>query len=263
MPAAKAETGYNKGLQKQRADRMQVRVLYFGVLKDVVGRREERLQLEPGSDVGGLFAVCAGRFPGLEKHAASILFSRNQEFVSREESLQEGDEVALLPPVSGGAPSQTPSRAEVSRETEQIQSVCRLTQDPINARALAEELQQDQDGAVVTFEGIVRNNSGGRATQFLEYEAYEPMALAKMREICDELRAEFPVDRIGMVHRLGRLEIGEASVVIVVTSPHRKPAFEACRQAIDRLKRLVPIWKREYFTDGAVWVEGETKGGPR
>jgi molybdopterin synthase catalytic subunit len=238
---------------------MQVRVLYFGVLKDVVGRREERLQLEPGSDVGGLFAVCAGRFPALEKHAASILFSRNREFVSRDESLQEGDEVALLPPVSGGTPSQT----EVSREAEQIQSVCRLTRDPIDARALAAELQQGQDGAVVIFEGVVRNNFGGQATQFLEYEAYEPMALAKMREICDELRVEFPVDRIGMVHRLGRLEIGEASVVIVVTSPHRKPAFEACRQAIDRLKHLVPIWKKEHFTDGAVWVEGETNGAPR
>ena len=238
---------------------MQVRVLYFGVLKDVVGRREERLQLEPGSDVGGLFAVCAGRFPALEKHAASILFSRNQEFVSRDESLQEGDELALLPPVSGGSPSQ----AEVSRETERLASVCRLTRDPINTRALVEELQQGQDGAVVTFEGVVRNNSGGRATQFLEYEAYEPMALAKMREICDALRSEFPVDRIAMAHRLGRLEIGEASVVIVVTSPHRRPAFEACRQAIDRLKRLVPIWKKEYFTDGAVWVEGETKGAPR
>jgi molybdopterin synthase catalytic subunit len=233
---------------------MQVRVLYFGVLKDVVGRTEERLQLEPGSDVARLFVACARRFPALEKHAASILFSRNREFVGREESLAEGDEVGLLPPVSGGAPLQ----AEVSTGAERIQSLCRLTREPIDAGALVEELQQGQDGAVVVFEGVVRNNSGGRATQFLEYEAYEPMALAKMREICDELRAEFPVDRIGMVHRLGRLEIGEASVVIVVTSAHRKPAFEVCRQAIDRLKRVVPIWKKEYFADGAVWVQGET-----
>ena len=135
---------------------------------------------------------------------------------------------------------------------------CRLTREPIDTRALVSELQQGGDGAVVVFEGVVRNHSGGRATRFLEYEAYEPMALAKMREIAGEVGEKFPVDRIGMTHRLGHLEIGEASIVIVVTSAHRKPAFEACHYAIDRLKKIVPIWKKEFFEDGAVWVEGES-----
>jgi len=137
---------------------------------------------------------------------------------------------------------------------------CRLTRQPIDTRALVNELQQGGDGAVVVFEGVVRNHSGGRATRFLEYEAYEPMALAKMCEIAAEVEEKFPIDRVGMTHRLGHLEIGEASIVIVVTSAHRKPAFEACHYAIDRLKRIVPIWKKEFFEDGAVWVEGEKAG---
>jgi len=118
-------------------------------------------------------------------------------------------------------------------------------------------LARGSDGAVVTFEGVTRDNSGGRSTRRLEYECYVPLAIKKMREIGSELVAAFPVDRICMVHRLGRLEIGETSVAIVVTSAHRRPAFDACREAIDRLKRLVPIWKKEYFADGEVWVEGQ------
>jgi molybdopterin synthase catalytic subunit len=138
----------------------------------------------------------------------------------------------------------------------QDRTLCRLTRAPIDTRALVGELQRDEDGAVVVFEGVVRNHSKGRPTLFLEYEAYETMALAMMRQIAEDLGSRLPVDRIGMVHRLGRLEIGEASVVIVVTSEHRKAAFEACREAIDQLKRAVPIWKKEFFSDGAVWVEG-------
>ena len=135
---------------------------------------------------------------------------------------------------------------------------CRLTRGTIDTRALVAELLQGGDGAVVTFEGVVRNHTKGRATKFLEYEAYEPMALAKMREIAAEVVGKYPIDRIGMTHRLGHLDIGEASIVIVVTSAHRKPAFEACHYAIDRLKKIVPIWKKEFFEDGAVWVEGES-----
>lgn len=131
----------------------------------------------------------------------------------------------------------------------------------MDTQALVEELKRGEDGAVVVFEGIVRNHSGGRATLFLEYEAYEAMALETMRQICQDIQRKFPVDRIGMVHRLGHLEIGEASVVIVVTSAHRRPAFDACREAIDRLKRVVPIWKKEFFADGTVWVQGEHGSG--
>jgi molybdopterin synthase catalytic subunit len=128
-----------------------------------------------------------------------------------------------------------------------------------------DELKAAWDGAVVVFEGIVRDHSGDRGTLYLEYEAYEPMALAKMKEIGHEAASKFKVDRIGMIHRLGRIQIGETSVAIVVTSEHRPAAFEACRYAIDRLKQVVPIWKKEYFEDGAVWAEGEQQavGGRR
>ena len=242
-----------------RVSAMQVRVLFFGILRDVVGRAEEAFELEPGCDVERLFELYSGRYPELERHRASLLFSRNREFVGRSQRLEEGDEVAFLPPVSGGAPS----AAELAQQRRPTKPVCRLTREPINTQTLVRELQRGEDGAVVVFEGVVRNHSKGRTTRFLEYEAYEPMALEKMREIADELSRQFPIDHIAMVHRLGRLEIGEASVVIVVTSEHRKAAFEACKEAIDRLKRLVPIWKKEYFADGFVWVEGEGRpAGP-
>lgn len=229
---------------------MEIRVLFFGMLKDIVGRPEERVLLEEGSDIGRLYELYAARHPRLAAHARSILFSRNREFVGRSEHLQEGDEVAFLPPVSGG------SSAESAESPESV-FAARLTRGPIDTPALVDQLKRGQDGAVVVFEGIVRNHSGHRATLYLEYEAYEPMALEKMRQIVHEVQQKFPVDRVGMVHRLGRLEIGEASVVIVVSAAHRRPAFEACHYAIDLLKQIVPIWKKEYFADGAVWVEGE------
>ena len=113
------------------------------------------------------------------------------------------------------------------------------------------------DRAVVIFEGIVRNHSRGRATLYLEYEAYEPMAIRKMEELGDEAKQKCAIDGIGMIHRLGRLEIGETSVAIIVTAEHRRAAFDACQYAIDRLKQIVPVWKKEFFADGAVWAEGE------
>jgi molybdopterin synthase catalytic subunit len=155
--------------------------------------------------------------------------------------LREGDEVAFMPPVSGGAG----------------EDFFRLTRDPIPTHDLTRQLTAPEDGAVVVFEGVVRNHSRDGKTLFLEYEAYEPMALRKMEEIGREMREKFSVGGIGMIHRLGRLEIGETSVAIVVTSAHRAAAFEACRYAIDRLKQIVPIWKKEHFEDGAVWAEGE------
>ncbi len=132
-----------------------------------------------------------------------------------------------------------------------------IVREPIDVRALTIRLLHGEDGAAVVFEGVVRNNSRGKTTLYLEYEAYQPMALAEMQRLAGEARREYAIDRIAIVHRLGRLEIGETSVAIVVTSAHRGPAFDACRSTIDRLKKTVPIWKKEYFADGAVWVEGE------
>ena len=135
--------------------------------------------------------------------------------------------------------------------------IFQLVREPIRPQEIVESLKAPEDGALVVFDGFVRNNFKGRQTLYLEYEAYEPMAYAKMREIGAQIRAKFPIHRLAIVHRLGRLEIGETSVLIAVSSPHRAAAFDACRYAIDTLKRTVPIWKKEYFVGGAVWAEGE------
>jgi molybdopterin synthase catalytic subunit len=237
---------------------MRIKVLFFGALKDIVGRAEESVTLDEGANIARLYELYAARFPGLGRLSPSLLFSRNREFATPNDSLREGDEVAFLPPVSGGAPDgETFRRSGDSSHDKGPAIVFRLTRSPIATAALVDELKRGFDGAVAVFEGIVRDHSGQRQTLYLEYEAYEPMALEKMREIGEEIRQKFPIDSVGLVHRLGHLDIGEASVVIVVTSEHRGPAFDACRYAIDRLKRVVPIWKKEFFEDGAVWVEGE------
>jgi molybdopterin synthase catalytic subunit len=138
-----------------------------------------------------------------------------------------------------------------------------LVQKSIDVDALVRHVRAASDGAIVTFDGCVRNQSHGRRTLYLKYEAYESMAIAKMREIAAEVHAKFPIDRVAIAHRLGRLEIGETSVFIAVSAPHRAAAFEACRFAIDTLKRSVPIWKKEYFEDGAVWADGELPPVPQ
>jgi len=137
-----------------------------------------------------------------------------------------------------------------------------LVREPIQHAALVEHVHQPEDGAVVTFDGCVRNHSHGRRTLYLDYEAYESMALEKMREIAQQMHEKFPIHLVAIAHRLGRLEIGETSVFIAVSSAHRPAAFEACRYAIDTLKRTVPIWKKEYFEDGAVWADGEMPPAP-
>jgi MoaE-MoaD fusion protein len=137
-----------------------------------------------------------------------------------------------------------------------------LVREPIDMAALVRHVRTAEDGAVVTFDGCVRNQSHGRSTLYLDYEAYESMALAKIREIGAQIHEKFSIDRVAIAHRLGRLEIGETSVFIAVSSPHRPAAFDACRFAIDTLKRTVPIWKKEYFADGAVWADGELPPAP-
>lgn len=227
---------------------MRVRVLFFGVLKDIVGTPEECLDIKSNSTVASLFETYLERFETLRDKRPSILFARNREFATPDTALAENDEVAFLPPVSGG------SRAAVEKTTEHIFAI---TRDVIDSQALARALQRPEDGAVVTFEGVVRDNTKGRPTLRLEYECYESMALEQMTRIGNEIAAHFAIGRIGMIHRLGRLEIGEVSVAVVTTAPHRRPAFEAALEAINRLKREVPIWKKEFFADGAIWVEGE------
>jgi len=140
--------------------------------------------------------------------------------------------------------------------------IYQLVREPIDMAAQIRLVRAPEDGAIVTFDGFVRNQSHNRATLYLDYEAYESMALAKMQEIGLQIHEKYRIHRVAMVHRLGRLEIGETSVFIAVSAPHRAAAFDACRFAIDTLKRTVPIWKKEYFEDGAVWADGELPPAP-
>ncbi|MBI1750822.1 MAG: molybdenum cofactor biosynthesis protein MoaE [Acidobacteria bacterium] len=233
---------------------MRVRVLFFGRLKDITGCAEDWAELDDGCVVEDLFARYGRQFPALAAFRPSLVASVNEEFADWRAPLRAGDEVAFLPPVSGGT----------SRDfgTAIQDDIYEITRQPIRSAEIVAALKAPGDGAVVVFDGIVRNNSGGRETLHLEYEAYEPMALKKMREIGEEARKKFPIHRVAIVHRLGKLDIGETSVLIVVSSPHRAAAFDACRFAIDILKRTVPIWKKEFFRGGAVWVEGEIPRAP-
>jgi MoaE-MoaD fusion protein len=229
---------------------MRVRILFFGMLKDVVGRPEEQLELETGADLERVFDLYASRFPRIREMAGSIVLARNHEFADPSAGICDGDEVAFLPPVSGG------TRGYL-REVEENGNFYALTRETIDTRKIGEHLIRGEAGAVVTFEGVVRNHTNGRLTRYLDYECYEPMAIKVMTRIGREILATFPIDRIALVHRLGRMLIGETSVAVVVTAAHRKAAFAAALEGIDRIKRLAPIWKKEHFADGEVWVEGE------
>jgi molybdopterin synthase catalytic subunit len=219
---------------------MKVNILFFGPARELTGFEREHVEIAPGETVGELQARYESRFPRLRGMSGSLLAAVNQEVAERSHILQDGDEVAFLPPVSGGAE----------------EDFYRITREPISTQELADQLKAPEDGAIVIFEGIVRNHSRGRKTLYLEYEAYEPMAVRKLEEIGREAREKFAIHHLGIIHRVGRLEIGETSVVIVVSAAHRSPAFAACHYALDRLKQIVPIWKKEYFEDGAVWAEG-------
>ena len=204
---------------------------------------EENADLSEGARLEDLFERYGRRFVKFAEFRASIAASVNQEYADAKRPLANGDEVAFLPPVSGGE--------------NESGDIFRLVREPIDKPKVVETIKAPEDGAVVVFDGFVRNNFKGQKTLYLEYEAYEAMAWAKMREIAAQMRQKFAIRRIAIVHRLGRLEIGETSVLIAVTSAHRAAAFDACRYAIDTLKRTVPIWKKEFFVGGAVWAEGE------
>jgi MoaE-MoaD fusion protein len=231
---------------------VRVKVLFFGMLKDIVGRSEDHIEVAEGSLLQSVFARYAHQFPRLTDLESSIVLACNREFRDGSAPIREGDEIAFLPPVSGGS-------GRFTHEICDPETGCffALTRQAIDTPAIARQLLRGEDGAVVDFEGVVRNNTKGRATKFLDYECYEPMAVKMMAEIGRDILATHAIGRIAIVHRLGRLEIGEASVAVVVTAPHRKPAFEAALEGINRLKRIVPIWKKEHFADGEVWVEGE------
>lgn len=224
---------------------MRVRVLFFGRLREVFGRSEDALDLEAGAavrDVIEHYSTESGELSGLR---SSLAVAVNQTYAEIDRELHADDEVALLPPVSGGAPLDDRRR------------VVAIVREAIDTGCILERIKHAEDGAAVVFEGVVRNQTRGRKTLYLDYEAYEEMALREMNSLAEQAPERFAVREVSIVHRLGRLRVGETSVLIVVASAHRAAAFDACRWLIDTLKRTVPIWKKEFFEDGAVWADGE------
>ena len=219
------------------------------MLRDLVGRPSDETEFPPGATLRDVFNSYADRHPRVRELAPSIVVARNQQFAELSTNVQDGDEVAFLPPVSGGAGDPL--------EIVESGHYFALTRHAIDTRAVIARIQTAGDGAVVTFEGVVRNHTKGRPTLYLDYEGYEAMALKMLAQIGCEIAASYEVTHVAMVHRLGRMLIGEASVAVIVTSPHRRAAFDAALEGINRLKKLVPISKKEHFIDGEVCVEGE------
>ncbi|MGB9029254.1 MAG: molybdenum cofactor biosynthesis protein MoaE [Acidobacteriaceae bacterium] len=232
---------------------MRIALLAFGVLRDRLGTVGGSFELHSGSTVADLIDLLSVAFPANTVPWSAIAVAVNQEYVSATHLLADGDEVALLPPVSGGSRKAKPAQKPASQTTPNIA----LTHYSIDASAITRFLKHGEDGAVVLFDGIVRNNSRGRRALHLFYEAYEEMALDQMRRLAAQALADYPIRDLAIVHRLGRLDIGETSVVVAVSSAHRAAAFDACRWLIDTLKQTVPIWKQEFFEDGAVWAQGD------
>jgi MoaE-MoaD fusion protein len=240
----------NAAIRTSITDLMKIRVLLFGILKDLAGQPVETIDLPDGAGARDVLLYYSRVIPQFEAMRSSIAISVNQEYAAADRLLREDDEVALLPPVSGGSPDAAIAASESNGEV-------KIVRERIDPEAVIQRLKHPSDGAVVTFDGIVRDNTRGRRTLYLDYEAYEAMALKQMESLATEARTRFAVRGASIVHRLGRLEIGETSVLVVVAAAHRAAAFEACRWIIDTLKKTVPIWKKEYFEEGAVWADGE------
>jgi molybdopterin synthase catalytic subunit len=217
---------------------VKVAVRFFARYREAVGHERVEVEIPDGGSVESVWAAVVARHPELDRYRPYTLFAIGTEYVRSDATLKPGEELCCFPPVSGGAGD-----------------LYRVTDQPLSEAALGQAVADPDAGGIVVFAGVVRNETGGRRVKFLEYEAHAPMAEAKMREIGEAVRARWAgVKRVGMAHRVGRLEIGEASVIIAVSAAHRREAFEACRFAIDRLKETVPVWKKEHFEDGEVWV---------
>jgi len=227
---------------------ISVRVLFFGGAKDITGTSSIELSIPSPATLTDAKTLLIERFPGLERFGRSLLFAVNQEYAAPDKAIKSNDELAVFPPVSGGSETVCDYRCP--------HDFFELTTAAIDVGAVARRVVLPECGATVTLDGYARKWTAGRETEYLVYEAYEPMALSEMEKLGAAAHKQFEIAHVGIVHRTGRLEIGETSVVIAVSAPHRHAAFEACEWLIKELKRTVPIWKKEVFQDGEVWVEG-------
>jgi molybdopterin synthase catalytic subunit len=236
------------------SDSIKVNVLFFGAARDATGADETQLVLGPPYDSHSALEQVLSTYPDLRRFGNSLLLAVNQEYAHTNREISDGDELAIFPPVSGGSDAGT---ADVPSASTSGKDFFELTTNPIDVGAVARRVVPPECGATVTLDGYAREWTRGRRTLHLVYEAYAPMALSEMQYLGARVHEQFKIAHIGIVHRTGRVDIGETSVVIAVSAPHRRAAFEACEWAIRELKRTVPIWKKEFFEDGEVWVEGE------
>jgi molybdopterin synthase catalytic subunit len=254
-------------LASNAQNEITVRVLFFGAARDAVGQGEVDFVLHGTPTAANAFASVLQKFPDLARFGRSLLFAVNQEYAQPDREVHDGDELAVFPPVSGGSSkardSETgtagvpPASTSNATQTDKTSDFFELTTNPIDVGSIARRVVLPGCGATVTLDGYAREWTRGRRTLYLVYEAYAPMAQRELERLGREAHERFEIAHLGIVHRTGRLEIGETSVVIAVSAPHRRAAFEACDWAIKELKRTVPIWKKEFFEDGEVWVEGE------
>ena len=227
---------------------MRVTVRLFGRVREAVGAKELHVQLPEGAGAGTLRALLARQHPEFEALGVRLRVSVNRELAADDAQRADGDEVAFLPPVSGGAGAAISGGSAGAPR-------CTLSEAPLDPEAVSARVAGPDAGGLVTFVGAVRDHSRGHAIEHLEYEAYPEMAVQEMERICDEAARRWPGTRVAIAHRIGHLELGDLAVVVVAASKHRAEAFEACRFAIDTLKETVPIWKKEVATDGAYWVD--------
>ncbi len=250
-----------------KPDEIRVRLLFFGAARDAVDQDEVDFILRAGTTASSALEAILEKHPELRRFGRSLLLAVNQEYARGDRLIENGDELAVFPPVSGGSSGteepQKPLVADtgtaiVSPASSFARDFFELTTEAIDVGAVARRVVLPECGATVTLDGYAREWTRGRRTLYLVYEAYAPMALSELERLGREAHERFAIAHLGIVHRTGKLEIGETSVVISASAPHRRAAFEACEWAIRELKRTVPIWKKEVFEDGEVWVEGES-----
>jgi molybdopterin synthase catalytic subunit len=216
-----------------------ITVRLFARLAELAGTREITVEIGEGLTAADAYALVSRKHPDIARFASSVRFARNQEYALPETQLAAGDELAVIPPVSGGG------------------ELFEVTAEPLDPERVVAAVRRDEAGAVALFYGIVRNENVGRRVLYLEYDAYPEMAAKVIREIATEIRERYPIAEIACQHRTGRLEIGETSLLVAVSSAHRREAFDACHAYVDALKERAPIWKKEVFEGGAEWIEGD------